>query len=293
MHNSPVTESFKKGLLTLKKLGNFTIDEYKKLTLEELNNLNEVADDHIYKNHTTLMYDKTFNIKLQYHDVIATGIKDSLNHIFGENNYVVISIGRSCSSICKCLGYKIGEDKVKQLPMSQASRFYFLDLEGSPSHYSSGKATDLEKYKNEDFEALNEYLSSIGLSKEEVEKSGKQYIFMDYCNTGFSLLGAKSLFKSDKIYGNLDNVKFINIMHLLNKADLSPMTETYYPWVHSFTKDIGQLFLKAQFKGYSIVKECKCLRKTKDLLFKPDEYNFKTRIFYFKFLENEMKKQKQ
>ena len=86
-HDLPFTESFKKGLSTLKKLGNFTIDEYKKLKQEELKNLNKVADDYIHNNPEDLLYSRNFNIILQYHDVVATAIKDRLNHIFGENNY--------------------------------------------------------------------------------------------------------------------------------------------------------------------------------------------------------------
>ena len=291
-HDLPFTESFKKGLLTLKKLGTFTIDEYKKLTQEELNNLNEIADDYIHNNPDDLLYSENFYKKLQYYDVIATAIKDRLNHIFGENNYVVIPIGRSLSSICKCLGYKIGEDKVKQLPMSRANRFLSMDLGSPPIYYRSDKVTNLKECKNEDFDALNEYLSSIGLSKEEVKKSEKQYIFMDYCNTGYSFLAAKSLLKSNKMYGNLDNIKFINVMHLLKKAKINLIADKYYPWVHSSTEDIELMLSNSIFKKYSIVEECHRLGDTKDSLFKPDEHNLQTRIFYFKFLENVMKKQK-
>ena len=223
-----------------------------------------------------LLYDKVFNKDLRYNNIIANGIKNKLNELYGEGNYIVIPIGRSLSSVGKCLGYKIGEDKVKSLPMSSAGRFL-----------------DLEKCKDEDFDAFREYLNSIGLSKNDVTTSGKKYIFMDYCCRGVSLKGVENLFKSDKIYENLDNIEFVNIVKFLKKTKLEKSTEDFFPNMNTLIDDIECGLYRSSFKPYSVVKECHRLSNTKDSVIKPEDYKFETRIFLFKLLDNEMNKSSQ
>ena len=271
--NEPITDNYKKGLVSLSKLEDFTISEYQKLTKEEINNINEVVNDHIYNNKQWLFYDKAFNKDINYHEIIANGIKNGLNQVFGEGNYIVIPIGRSLSSIGKCLGYKIGEDNVKLLPMSNAVRFL------KP-----------EKCEDEDFDALSEYLDSIGLSKKEIETSGKQYIFMDYCATGLSLLGAEKLLTSDKMYGNLENIKFVNIVSFLKQLKLEPSKDEFNPGINNFADDLDRMFCHSRFKPYSQVKECYRLSDTKNSVMKPEDYKFDARVFLFKLLDNEMNK---
>ena len=268
----PLNETYINGLRAFRKLGNMTIDEYKGLTEYEINCINEVADEYIYNNKKYALYDINFNKNLHYHNIVAKGIKDKLNRMFGEGNYCIIPIGRSLSSIGKCLGYKIGEDKVKELPLSRTVRFL-----------------DLEKCKDINYDALCKYLDSIGLSKKEVETSGKQYIFIDYCASGWSFLGTKNLFKSDKIFGNTGNIKFFNILHLLEKVKLDKPTDEFFPGIATFIEDLSRMFQYSVFKKYALVKECFYFDKMKDSIKRPEDFTFESRIFLFKLLDNEMK----
>ena len=267
-----LSKNYINGLQAFRKLGNFTIDEYKGLTEYEVNCINEVAYEHIYNNKRYALYNENFNKNLHYHDIVAKGIKDKLNSMFGEGNYYVIPIGRSLSSIGKCLGYKIGEDKVKELPLSRANRFL-----------------DLEKSKDINFDALSKYLNSIGLSKKDIETSEKQYVFMDYCASGWSFLGAKNLLKADKIFGNSLNIKFFNILHLLKTVKLDKPTHEFFPEIDTFIEDLSRMFKYSQFKKYALVNECIYFDKIKDSIKQPEDFSFESRIFLFKLLDNEMK----
>ena len=265
-------EDKKRGALSLKKLNNFSIDEYKRLSQTDLDNINLLANEFIY-NRPCVNFDRTFNKKLQYHDIMANGIKKKFDSMYGEGNYVVIPIGRSLSSVGKCLGYKIGEDNVKPLPLSRA-----------------GKYLDLEECADEDFDSLNKYLKSVGLSKKEVEKSDKQYIFIDYCSSGRSLIGARNLFKSDKVYGNLSNVRFMNAMHVLKKTELDDPKDLFFFESKNIYEDLERMFNYSHFKKYSLVDHCFKLNNMKEGFVKPEYRNLESRIFLYKLLDNEMKK---
>ena len=208
---------------------------------------------------------------MHYHDIIAIGIKDTLNDKFGIGNYIVIPIGRSVSSICKCLGYKIGEDRIKPLPMSSAGRF-----------------VDLENCK-ENFKLLTQYLKSIGLSKKDIKTSNKQYVFIDYCNSGRSLQGVKTLFESNKVWGHQDNVHFEDIIKLLSRRKRKLLTyDGMSP--KKFLKDLEEEFFVSKYKRYALVKDCPRFHYLKEAALQPEDYNYEQQVFYWKLLDNEMKK---
>ena len=255
-------DTFIKKQVPFDKLKNFTIAEYRQLSKSEINDINKMIDESFW-----ILHDKQkFFDYLNYHDLAGTSIKSTLERKLGVGNFVVIPIGRSISSIGKCLGYKIGEYNVKPLPMSRACRF--VDMESA-------------NCKKENYDVLNSYLSSIGLSKEEVKTSGKQYIFMDYCHTGASLCGVKSLFKSEKVYGDLDNLEFINVHHLLLNIESKDLLE----------KLENEFYCQA-FKDYSLVDKCHNLSNTKNAVIKPENYTNEAKYFYFKLLDNEITKSK-
>ena len=254
-------EEIWQGFAALRKLGNFTISEYKKLTQEELDRIRKLANAYIDLKHNI------YNIDIYNHDIVASGIRDELNRRFGEGNYVVISIGQSLSSICKCLGYKIGENDVKQLPMSSAYRFL-----------------NMEKCKKEDFDKFRQYLALIGLSKEEVKASEKQYIFMDYCFSRRSLKGVENLFKS-KIYGNLDNVQFIDIAEILKTIKPEQPKYEFWPGIKTYADEILEKLRVGAFKRYSVVKGSHLLGNTKNAVIKPDDFKLEPRIFMFELLD--------
>lgn len=247
---------FVKKKLPFDKLKNFNIAEYRQLSKAEINSINKM----IYESFWLLYDEQKFFDYLNYHNIAAASIKNKLESKYGVGNFVFIPIGRSLSSIGKCLGFKIGENNVKQLPMSGAYRF-----------------KNMESNSRENFDIFNEYLSSIGLSKDKVQTSGKKYIFTDYCHTGASLYGAERLFKSEKVYGNLDNLEFINVKHLLSdiQSDI-------------IQKKIDDCFYNLEFKPYSLVQKCYSLLDTKNAVIKPEEYTREAKYFYFKLLDNEL-----
>ena len=252
----------KAGIDAFRKLGNFTIGEYNKLTKLDIENINELIKNYINKREKSFHY--KFTEAIDYHDTAALNMKALLDKKYGEGNYVVISIGRSLSSINKCLGYKIGEKNVKQLPMSCAERYI------CPENWIS----------EEDFKTLRKYLSSIGLSKSKIQTSGKQYLFMDFCDSGNSLLGAKKLLTSDKIYGNLENIRFVDFIKFLKKSKLN----------NFFKYNLQLMLYGSKFKKYSLVNPCVKLSDTRQSVKTLQDYTFEARVFLFKLLENEMKK---
>ena len=258
------------------KLRNFTIEEYKKLTAKEIKQLNEIVKK---------AQCEYINSDVRTHDLVASNIKATLDRKFGEGKYVIVAIGRSISSIGKCLGYKIGEENVKQIPMSNAFRF------SKRKHLKTSK---------EDFELFNKYLNSIGLSKKEIEASGKTYIITDYCCTGSSLHGAAKLLRSDKVWGDKPNVISKNIIGLMDNKlfkfsdslSLKSIMYTIFPKKYMFADQLEFLLAQKAFKKYSLVSKCINLSKTAESVIKPEQYSLEKKAFLFKLLDNEMAKSK-
>lgn len=151
----------------------------------------------------------------EIHAYIADCIKDTFNKRFGENNYIVIPIGRSLSSIGKALSIKIGENNVINIPMSRAGRFCTNPV--LPSDYKKFVNT---VRKDRGLKTFKKYLKSHNLSRNDIETSGKNYILMDYCCNGYSLIGAEQFFKSEEIWGNKKNNIFaVDFLQLLDMYD--------------------------------------------------------------------------
>lgn len=198
----------------LSKLKEINIAEYNSLTQNEREILRQKAQEEICLEKIPSL---TIEEIVKIHDSSACMIKNNLDEKYGENNYIVIPIGRSLSSIGKALELKIGKDNVKNIPMSNIYRFHnnceplqeetvqkFLNLEGSA--------------------AYKEYLTSIGLDKKNVENSGKQYIILDFSSSGTSIEGSKMLLSSNEFLGN----KKENIHALaFNKMIKNPTEEDF------------------------------------------------------------------
>jgi hypothetical protein len=277
----PSSDVFTKEILpTFNRLKLLNVAEYRSLSKAEIDGINRAIDNfienksymkyeekffHTDNGHWFNYYHKTwdnFDEYLRLHDIAASRIKEELDYNFGEGNYVVISIGRSLSSICKCLGYKIGEENVIQLPMSDAGRFIPYRV---------------AKLKEGGINALKDYLDSKGMSKEAVETSGKKYIFTDFRAKGDSMRGAKTLFKSDRMFGNSDNILFMHQYEIL-------------PHFDSVESEIIDKVANLKFKDLSVVTYCDNLFRTAKSVENPEDYDILLKSFYFRFLDNEMKK---
>ncbi|MBO5446231.1 hypothetical protein J6A34_01855 [bacterium] len=195
----------------------YSKEEYARLSLPEIEKLRarslEVIKDSNFD---------ALNALDDIHTIVPIALKDMFDNFFGAGKYVVITIGRSLSTIGKALGYRIGEENVVNLPMSWSRRF-MPDTTRVGDHF--------EMYKNitshnEGLDKFLEYLGKIGLSKEQVKNSGKSYVLMDYCCSGDSLKGAEFLFKSDYVWGVGAKTYAVDILSALEKYDL-PQTRLF------------------------------------------------------------------
>ena len=180
---------YRKGL---EKLHNMTKAEYDTLTEVEKTLLREKIED---PRRTTL--NSTVKKDIAYHHFATEAIRQVFDKQYGEGNYVVITLGRSLSSISKLLGMKIGAENVKNIPMSGVSR-----------HWTNGRTWESYNYTLNSFKdkpgisKFKKYLNSIGLSRKEVENSGKNYVIMDFTSSGKSLESGYITLTSDFLLGN-------------------------------------------------------------------------------------------
>lgn len=237
----------------MSKFKTFSMQEYKKLSYWE-----KVALRLKYKILNFKNYKEAKTSEF-IHSHAAEEIKNSLDKKYGTNKYSVVVIGRSISSIGKVLSYKIGEDNVYNIPMSNAQRFLISD-----------------NVKSEDLYNLKKYIESIGLSK-KIKDSSNKIIIMDYCITGSSLKGANSLFK-DYLYKNNKNINKENVTNLINDIRLR--------------MNCKYLFLINKYKNLSFVEKCKNLNQISSSLVEPQKKSEKTKLTWFKLLDNEMSNKK-
>ncbi len=196
----------------LSKINKITKAEYDSLTGFEKLELRYKVND-LYNPNEAIPSEIKDQIAI--HQYAAEAIKKSFDAQYGENNYVVIPIGRSLSSIGKKLSLKIGEQNVKNIPMSDMGQFFTDGSMISTYQDKNEQFTEMKCFKD-----YKKYLASIGLSKEEIEKSDKQYILMDYCSSGESLKGAYIVLTSDELLGNeKKNISYCDVRDALSPIE--------------------------------------------------------------------------
>lgn len=150
----------------------------------------------------------------------ANKVKAELDKQFGENNYVLIAIGRSVSSIAETLGY-MGVD-TKIIPLSGLRRREVNDI----------PTDSLHTYKS--------FLVQKGLSKTDLSKNkNKKYVLIDYAYYGRTLDRAEELLKKDEMLGDSTNLVSMRINDILG--------DDYD------TKQFRTLFKFNRFKNFSYV----------------------------------------
>ena len=105
--------------------------------------------------------------------------KEIYDKKYGENNYVVVSIGTSPAGIGKALEY-MGVD-VRYVPISSLSG---LIGAGSYQKFFKGQK-DSSKYRK--------FLDSIGLNNKSIKKDKRNYVAIDYTATGDSIMSASDI----------------------------------------------------------------------------------------------------
>ncbi len=249
-------QNFKKGL---NKFRNLTLSEYKSLSdTEKIAMRNRI----LFTKAAEYSHFKDFT---EQHSFASEAIKQNLDNEYGENNYTVIMIGRSLATIGKALGAKIGEKRVKFLPMSD---FSFLSELKNPNDYINFINAINNKCNKKD---LKNFLAQNDLTKEKVEESKHKYIIMDYIFTGDSLKSAYALLTQDDILGNKNNnLTYISINELLPEKQeisdkiLSNLYHEYYKMYshigtsHNLTKNkLNNAIRYTNFYSNSQIEEMK------------------------------------
>lgn len=210
-----------------------------KLTKEEYMSLTE-AEKVFLRSENRLLRENgmaPLDRDIRLHNFAANAIQATFDRQYGKNNYVVITIGRSLSSISKALEIKIGEDKVKNIPLSAADELYTTGESLEDYERRIRSITELHG-----FDTFKQYLASIGLDKETIENSGKQYIIMDFAASGRSLAGAYTILTSNELLGNRKR----NIT-TASMADITALTGNA---IHPV---LNQMLNACEFKKYSYV----------------------------------------
>lgn len=213
------------------------LSKLNKITKEEYFLLSEVEKTALRNELWTKLMTSRSDILL--HQYAVNTIESVFDKQYGKGNYVVISIGRSLSSISKLLEHRIGKDNVKNIPLSSVEGFYHscADIEDY-----RGRVNDMVYL--EGFNSYKRYLDSIGLDKQTVETSGKNYIIMDYAASGKSLKGAYTILTIDELLGN----KKRNIT-MASMRDLTSMNEDDF----NLGIILDQKLHRSSFKQYSFV----------------------------------------
>ena len=128
----------------------------------------------------------------------ADKIKQELDKVYGENNYVLVTIGRSISSIVETMD-KLGVE-AKIIPLSGLRR------------------GEIDSVPKEDLNIYKTFLVQVGLSKTDLERNkNKTYILMDYTYYGRSLKKAEQLLKKDEILGDVKNLISMPVSEVLGR----------------------------------------------------------------------------
>ena len=160
----------------------FSIDSFRSLSEEENLLLRNVAD---------------IDTKTAVNATVDLGVKfkSFLDDKYGENGYVFVSIGTSPSGIARVMEFSGVE--TKYLPVTDLTRV--------------SSEEDIDKHDDK-YPTYIQFLKQQGLSKEEIDNSGKIYLFYDYTFTGKSLAIFEVLMKN-KFGIDSENIEY----HSLNK----------------------------------------------------------------------------
>ena len=143
-----------------------TPNEYKKLSDEQLK-------DFFYYN-----LDDNLQIAVEDNLAVALPLKDFLDRKYGKDKYIFVSIGSSPSPIGRI--FEFSGVETKYLPIS--------DLMYADKYHDIVKSAGFEDYEK--------FLKEQGISKKNLERHKKTFVFYDYTSSGHSL----SLFKDLMMY---------------------------------------------------------------------------------------------
>ena len=233
----------------LKNFREFSVREYSTLTPTQLKVLRKrfehLADKsgYFYRNAEII------------HDRASEEIIAKLDDKYGKDKYNLIVLGRSMSSIGKVIGYKLGENRVINIPISGARRFMNCEL-----------------YPDSTIGGFKNALSHFGLTDETINESGKKFVVMDYCCSGQSLEGGTNLLR--RVFGNSENIVSENPMDLLDENILK--------------YGCNILFFDCAYKRFSFVNKSNHLSETVNSVRDLKKADYVVKLVWFKLLDNVM-----
>ena len=252
MQNSIAFKSNEIASVDKLELGNISplesgLAKLDKITKEEYNTLTEQEKEALRSYSLTLTNCDRNTIKtdVEAHYYMANAVKTMMDKQFGKGNYVIIPVGRSLSSLGKLLELQIGKDNVKNIPLSTLQRYYKSAEDGFEENIGA-----ISNFTSKDgFKDFKEYLSSIGLDRETVENSGKNYVIMDFSHTGQSLSAARDILTCDELLGNSKrNVHAVSINQVFDLI-MENVFECHRSMISKIKGDLGG----SLYKTYSFV----------------------------------------
>lgn len=195
---------------------NFGITEYESLAQYEKNYIRRLAK--------TAYKELGNDLKVVKNS--SSFFKEHFDKIYGEGNYVFVSVGRSLSPNAEAL--KTMGVTSHSIPIS--------GMGGTVKPKVREIKTGINEYK--------QYLESVGLDANTISKSNKHYLFCDYTASGSSLKSFEEFIKSSEVGINSANVHIVNINDVLLHSDVKVRGFNPKEYIDSYLS--GMLL-----KGYS------------------------------------------
>ena len=194
----PINDRVKNPFDTQKR--KFDISDYKKLSKAQIESVKNAKDNYWTEQ------------KAKRDVSLAIALKKDMDREFGEGKYVFECIGTSPSTLARVFEFMGVE--THYLPISNFRLFT------EPTIFS------MIKNQEKGRKAYGKFLKSQGISRGEIEKSDKAYVFYDYYSTGkTSKMYKKILEKFFDIPVDRDNVHFRALNGFLYRITLPQYNE--------------------------------------------------------------------
>ena len=214
----------------LKNINQFTNKDYNLMTKDEIRAFRANMSVQTAQNAETVVN-------------AAKLVKQILDEKYGEGNYVFISVGRSFSTLAKCLEYMGNE--TRYIPFSGASGI-------------TEKSSVQKILHQAGFQKYLDFLDKQGLSAKTVKNSSKYYLFCDYVQTGNSLSTFKKILTDKSVGLQSPNVLFLKLNKILcSVADCLP---DEFLFLNSRLMDMEWQLATQGFDVYSSIKYLECTR---------------------------------
>lgn len=239
----------------LEKYNQFTAKNFKELS----------PDDYkILKARTETLFQNEFEAMCD----MAELTEKWLDKMYGKDNWVFVSIGRSLEGLADALAYKGHDTKI--LPISG---IHSLNL------------TADEIAHQEDFKIYEKFLKKNGISKSAIEKDRRHYVFADYCYSGATIQTVKKLLKYN-LGIDSKNVDFKDFVALYKDAysEASAKRKCTKP------SKIENMLTLCDFKSFCRTARVECSDLASVTQSQTVEQPLNSKLFHFKLMDEYLPK---